>query len=211
MPKISARNLEEHRAETVERLIDAWSELVLSRGYASVSLTDVAAQAGLARTAIYNYFPDREALLFAWTEREVGRAIDNLQKGVEAATTSSDKLKVFVRAQLEGFGTRHLPPGQEVMQFLRPETYGRFMQHIEPLEKILRDIISEGVTTGEFAKIDATEAVPMVMACIGSERGPVSSRMRSVDEATARVCEFVLRALGASPAKKKPSARKSAR
>ncbi|MHB8512623.1 MAG: TetR/AcrR family transcriptional regulator [Actinomycetota bacterium] len=202
MPKISARTLEEHRAETLERLIDGFAELVMSRGFAAVSLADVAAHAGLARTAIYNYFPDREALLFAWTEREVARAINLLRESVAEATTCSDKLCVFIMGQLEGFGTRHLPPGQEVMQFLRPEIYQSFMTHIEPIERLLFEIISEGLESKEFQNVDPKDAVQLIMACIGSERAPLASGMHSIDEAAERVTQFVLRALGAEDAAK---------
>ena len=59
-----------------------YRELVMSKGFSVVSLADVAAHAGLARTAIYSYFPDRESLLFAWTEREVQRTIAILDQEV---------------------------------------------------------------------------------------------------------------------------------
>lgn len=195
MPKISARTLEEHRAETIERLIDAFADLVMSKGFADVSMADVAADAGFARTAIYNYFPDREALLFAWTEREVSRAMTLLRERVVESSSCAEKLRVFIRAQLEGFGTRHLPPGQEVMQLLRPETYKSFMSHIEPLEQMLSEIVTEGIAVGEFADVSPAGTVPMIMACIGAERGPLASGTHSIDEASERVAAFVLRAL----------------
>jgi len=68
MPTIQAPTIEAHRALTTEQLLDAWGGLVRQQGYESVTLADVAEQAGLARTAIYNYFGDRESLSFAWTE-----------------------------------------------------------------------------------------------------------------------------------------------
>ena len=197
MPKISAATLQEHRAETIDKLLDSWGELVMAKGFDAVTLADVAAQVGLARTAIYNYFPDREALLFAWTDREVRRTLESLEKELAKAEKFAEKLEVFIRSQLVEFGRRHLPPGKEVVQFMSPETYGRFMDHIEPLEKVLLDIVGQGVEAKEFSKIDPENAVPMVMACIGSERVPLSTGAIDVDEATKRVADFVLRALGA--------------
>lgn len=207
MPKISAPTLEQHRAETIDRLLDAWSELVMGRGYATVSLADVAAQAGLARTAIYNYFPDRESLLFAWTEREVRRAIAILEQEIAEAPTYAEKLRAFVRLQLHDFARRHLPPGQEVIQFLQPDTYGRFMQHIEPLEQILVDILREGSDAGEFGDLEPASVVPMIMACIGAERGPLAAHTHTVEEATERVTGFLLRALAPSAPKARPRAK----
>lgn len=198
MPKITAPTLEKHREETVDRLLDAFSELVLSRGYAEVTLADVAAQAGLARTAIYNYFPDRETLLFAWTDREVRRSIAILESELAQADTIAEKLGTFVRLQLHDFTLRHAPPGQEVIGLLRPETYGNFMRHVEPVESICRKIVDEGLKEGAFTDIEPSMAVQMIMACIGSERAPLTTRSHTVEEATERVSSFLLRALGAT-------------
>lgn len=185
----------------------------MTRGYEGASLADVAAKAGLARTAIYNYFPDKDSLLFAWTDREVRRTLAILDQEIAEAPTHAEKLRAFIRLQLVDFASRHLPPGHEVIQFLQPETYHRFMSHIEPVERVLRSIIEEGMRSGEFVDADPESMVPMVMACIGSERAPLASRAHTVEDATDRVAAFVLRALtppGAKPPAKRAAAKKAA-
>lgn len=198
MPKINAPTLAEHRAETHDALLDAWGELVLERGYDEVSLAQVAKAIGLARTAVYNYFPDREAMLFAWTDREVQRTVETLEKDLAESTSSAEKLELFVRVELESFKNSHLQPGREVVHLMGPEAFARFMEHIEPVEVILRQILDEGLTSGEFSGVDPDEVLPMTMATIGAERGPMASGSATVDEATDRVTRFLLRALGAS-------------
>lgn len=195
MPRIKAETVEAHRAQTIDALLEAFGSLVLERGYTGLSFGDIAQRAGLARTAIYNYFPDLEAMLFAWTEREVANAMTQLEEDVSKARTADQKLRIFIRHQLEGFATRHLPPGQEVMRFLNPETFGRFMSHIEPLEKIVHGIISDGLDSGEFAGADPSTAVPMVMACIGTKRGSVAQDPSTLEGATEELATFLLRAL----------------
>lgn len=195
MPKISAPTLGEHRAETIDRLLDAFGDLVLAHGFADVSLSDVAAKAGLARTAIYNYYPDRDALLLAWTDREVSRTVGSLERQVAEADTFAEKLEIFVRAQLEEFALRHLPPGMEAVHLLSPEVQGRLRKHIEPVERILRTILAEGADAGEFIRGNPDALVPMVMACIGTERVPLATRTHTIKDASERVCAFLLRAL----------------
>lgn len=197
MPKISARTLEEHRAATNDKLLDAFGELIMTKGYDGVSLADVAQQAGLARTAIYNYFPDRETLLCAWTDREVASQLHVLTESLAGAENCGEKLRRWVRMQFDAFTTQHLPPGQEVFQMISPEAYQRLRAHIEPLERTLHAIIQEGGATGEFAQADPETSVPLVMACIGSERLPLATKQHDIDEATDRVTAFLLRALGA--------------
>lgn len=198
VPKIKAATVEEHRLATIDRLLDAFGSLVLERGYTGLSFADIAQAAGLARTAVYNYFPDIESMLFAWTEREVANAITELEGEVASTGTAAEQLRIFVRHQLKGFATRHLPPGQEVMRFLNPETFGRFMSHIQPLERIVNGIIEGGLERGEFAGTDAATAVPMVMACIGTKRGEVASDPSTLDDATDKLTSFLVRALSPS-------------
>lgn len=198
MPKIKAATVEEHRLATIDRLLDAFGSLVLERGYTGLSFADIAQAAGLARTAVYNYFPDLESMLFAWTEREVANAITELEGEVAKAPAASEKLRIFVRHQLAGFASRHLPPGQEVMRFLNPETFERFMRHIEPLERIIRTIVEDGLTSGEFSGTDTTAAVPMVMACIGTKRSEVAADPATLEETTDQLTAFLLRALSSS-------------
>jgi AcrR family transcriptional regulator len=198
MPKISAPTLHEHRAGTTERMLDAWGELVMAEGYDQVSLAHLAKKIGIARTAIYNYFPDKETLLFAWTDREVQRTIHEMTDKIAGEESCSGKMRIAVHLQLRSFTDRHLPPGREVAQMLRRESHQRFMKHIEPLERAVRDIISEGIATGEFTDaIDPATTVPMVLACIGAERVPLATSAHDLAETTERVSDFVLRALGA--------------
>lgn len=195
MPRISAENLEAHRAETTDRLLDAWSELVLERGYDGVSLADVAKRIGLARTAVYNYFSDREELLFAWTDREVKRTLEVLEKRLAELGSALEKLHEFVVVELESFEASHLPQGQEVVHFLGADVWQRFMEHVQPVEVMLREILEEGVDAGEFEDAPIDQTLPMVMACIGAERGPLAAGKATVDEATERVMSFLERAL----------------
>lgn len=199
MPKITAATLEEHRAATEARLLDAWGELVMTRGYGGVSLADVAARAGVTRTTVYNYFPDRVALLFRWTDREVARTLEDLELALDDAGSNAERLAIFVRHELLSFTTSHLPPGREVVHTLGPEVFQEFMRHIEPVEQVLHTILEAGIADGEFVDADVLATVPLILACIGAERGPLSTGSHDLEDAYARVSTFVLRALGAAP------------
>lgn len=45
--------------------------LFTERGYAAVSLADIAAQVGLKRNSLYRYFPDKAHILLRWLQREL--------------------------------------------------------------------------------------------------------------------------------------------
>ena len=61
MPKVIGGSLDAHREHTRGLLFESFGRLLYQRGYDDLTLAEVARDAGLARTAIYNYFPDKES------------------------------------------------------------------------------------------------------------------------------------------------------
>jgi AcrR family transcriptional regulator len=71
------------RARGVEsrlRLIDAATDLIGERGYRGASVNDICRRAGVAKTALYWHFDDKEGLLAAVLDALAGRWIEELQK-----------------------------------------------------------------------------------------------------------------------------------
>jgi AcrR family transcriptional regulator len=66
MPRISAPTVAEHSAQQEAAVLAAAARLFAERSPGSVSLADVAAEAGLARSSIYRYYPDKAHLVAAW-------------------------------------------------------------------------------------------------------------------------------------------------
>lgn len=66
--------------ESRQRLIDAATELIGERGYRATSVGDICRRAGLAKTALYHHFGDKEGLLAAVLDALGGRWIEELQK-----------------------------------------------------------------------------------------------------------------------------------
>jgi AcrR family transcriptional regulator len=196
VPKISAATLDEHRRDTRDRLFDAWAVLSSARGYEAVTLADVAAQAGLARSAIYNYFADKEALLFAYTDREIARFLVTIADAFAGVSSAFERLATYIRLQFADFASRPPPPGRELGAVLAPEVYERFLGHIEPAERIVRDLVAEGVAAGEFIDVDADDTALLIMGCVGAERVPLGAGRHDPDETVERVVGFIGRALG---------------
>ena len=56
MPRITAPTVAEHRDQRWADLVAAGQELLVTEGPDAVTMTAVAARAGLSRTAVYEYF-----------------------------------------------------------------------------------------------------------------------------------------------------------
>lgn len=200
MPRISAATIGEHRAQTRDRILQAVSRLSRVQGIDAISLTEVAHEAGITRTVLYNYFPDKAALLLAFTERVTHYFIDSYEQGLPESASPADRLRVFVRLQLDGLLAHPHPGAADLSAALGPAAYQRLAEHVAPMQRILIDILDSGAASGEFQVLDVAATTRMIMALIGAERVPLISGSVTVDRATELVSAFVLRALGVSTA-----------
>ncbi|MFB4282923.1 MULTISPECIES: TetR/AcrR family transcriptional regulator [unclassified Nonomuraea] len=196
MPRISAATIGEHRAQTRDRILQAVSRLSRVQGIDAISMTDVAGEAGITRTVLYNYFPDKAALLLAFTERVTQYFIDSYERELPAGASPADRLRVFVRLQLTGLLAHPHPGAADLSAALGPDAYQRLAEHVAPMQRILVEILESGIDAGDFRVLDVAATARMVLAVIGAERVPLISGDVTVERAGELVSEFVLRALG---------------
>ena len=195
MPRVIGGSIGAHRQLTRERIFGAFSDLLYQRGYDAITLADVATAAGMSRTTMYNYFPDKDALVVAFTDHESSRYLVELQRTLSVIENPVDRLQAFVAEQLRYFATHHLPPGRALRVALSDAAYERVLGHVGVLEQILRDTLHEGREQGYMVVDDVEATIPLVTACI-NRGGPADYRDSDLDDSIDVTETFVLRALG---------------
>lgn len=195
MPKIIGGSLHEHRAQTRQKLFAALSQLMADRGFDAITLADVAAAAGVGRTAVYNHVPDKESLLLAFITHETEQYAATLERALEGVDDPVEQLRTYVRQQVQLKQVFHLAPGPDLRTVLSRPTQARLREHAVVVEEILRRILSEGIASGAFPAQDLATTVPLVNACLSGRGVPEDGPAR--DRAAAATETFVLRAVGA--------------
>ncbi|MGW4795218.1 TetR/AcrR family transcriptional regulator [Nonomuraea sp. NPDC004297] len=195
MPRISAATIGEHRAQTRDRILQAVARLSRVQGIDAISLTDVAAEAGITRTVLYNYFPDKVALLLAFTEQVTQYFIDSYEHELPEGASPADRLRAFVRLQLTGLLAHPHPGAADLSATLGPDAYQRLAEHVAPMQRILVEILESGIEAGDFRALDIPAAARMILAVVGAERLPLIRGDVTAESAGELVSEFVLRAL----------------
>ena len=196
MPKITAPTIAAHRARTRERILDAVDTLTRARGIDRVSMTDVANAAGITRTALYNYFPDKPALLLAFTEQVNAAFVERYRRELPSGVSAARRLSAFVRLQLEGIVAHPHPPAAELGASLGPDAYQALASHVAPMQRLLTEILDEGAVLGEFDRLPSERVAGLTLSMVGSQRLPMANGEIDLDESHALVTRFVLRALG---------------
>jgi AcrR family transcriptional regulator len=195
VPKVTGGSVVAHREATRAAIFTAFARLVYERGYDTITLADVAGAAGMSRTTMYNYFPDKDALAVAYAEHEVDVYVKDLRSSIAAADNPVDQLRTYIRQQLTYFSTHHLPPGRALQMVLPTTTYQRVVHHVHLLEEVLLGILRAGAAQGYFAD-DIEAAMPLVAACI-NRGGPTTYDGTDLNDEIELTENFVLRALGA--------------
>ncbi|MBN3760461.1 TetR/AcrR family transcriptional regulator [Burkholderia sp. Ac-20365] len=68
-PKVRRVPQQERAAKRVDALLDAAGEVIAERGFDAATMTAIAERAGASIGAVYQYFPNKDALVFALRTR----------------------------------------------------------------------------------------------------------------------------------------------
>ncbi|GIJ00070.1 TetR family transcriptional regulator [Sediminihabitans luteus] len=196
MPKIIGGSLHEHREQTRQKLFSALSTLMMERGFDAISLADIAAAAGVGRTAVYNHFADKEALLLGFITHETEQYVGTLERALADVDDPVEQLRTYIRQQAQLTRIFHLAPGPDLRTVLSRSTRARLREHAVIVEAILRRIITAGVELGEFPRQDVEITVNLVNACLSGRLIPEETDAR--ERAVSATESFVLRAVGAA-------------
>jgi AcrR family transcriptional regulator len=195
MPKIIGGSLHEHREQTRQRLYAALSQLMAERGFDAISLADIAATAGIGRTAVYNHFADKESLLLGFISHETAQYLATLEAALADVEDPVEQLRTYVRQQTQLKRVFHLAPGPDLRTVLSRATQQRLREHVVGVEGILRRILVSGIEAGVLPPQDIDTTVPLVHACLSGRGVPDDGPAR--EQAMAATETFVLRAVGA--------------
>jgi len=136
--------IDAHRHAVREATLDTTAALVAERGLRSVTMSQIAEETGIGRATLYKYFPDVEAILVAWHERQVNGHLEQLAEVRDRAGAAGERLA----AVLETYALiSHEHHGTELAANLhRGEHIGQAQQQLNDL---IQDLLIEGAEAGD--------------------------------------------------------------
>jgi AcrR family transcriptional regulator len=93
------------RDDRMEQTLEAAHELFAERGYAAVTMDEIAAAVGVTKPLLYNYFGNKERLYIACMERAGDSLINTIAESIGESANPGDALGAGVRAFFEFLDT----------------------------------------------------------------------------------------------------------
>lgn len=200
MPKISGANVAEHRERTYRSLLDAVEGLIQEQGFDAVSMRDIAERAGVSRTAIYNYAPDKMALLEASVERTAAALHTALTEAVlEPGRSAPDRLEAVMRVLLTfAHSAQNLLMLRAAHATLDRAHRKRVISgYQDEIGEHLRALVLQGIADGDYAPVaDPDLTVEMITGVVDVAIERVIARPDEADVAKEYAITFLQRALG---------------
>ncbi|MDO4665436.1 MAG: TetR/AcrR family transcriptional regulator [Actinomycetaceae bacterium] len=194
MPKIIGTNLSEHREKVREQLFEALAKLLAQRAFESLTMAEIAKAAGVGRTAVYNHFPDKEALLLEFIEHETHHYTQTLESALADVKDPAVGIRVYIRSQLELGATYRLAPGRDLRRVVSSETGRKLHVHGARIEQILRSLFDQLIASGTIPAQNVDILISLYHATLAGRPLPTEPVAR--EYIILSVQNFLLRAIG---------------
>lgn len=178
--------------------IAAFSE----RGFHGTSTRDIAARAGMSPAALYVHFGSKEEVLYRIAISAVGLTQEVMTTADrEAGGRAPDRLHAVVRA-ITAWHAHHAAAARVVLyqlEALTPEHRAEVLVRERAVDQIIRQIVSDGIESGEFSMGDPGSAGTAVLSlCMDVPRWYRPNHRRSPEDIGEQYAEAALRIVGAS-------------
>jgi len=146
MPKLWNETIEAHRRDVRDAILHTTAALVAKDGLRSVTMSQIAEEAGIGRATLYKYFPDVEAILVAWHDDQVTGHLEHLVKVGNQASGARERLEAVLGAY--AFMTYERPHDTELAAFVhRGAHVTQAQQHLTVL---IRNLLTKTAETGDL-------------------------------------------------------------
>jgi len=166
MAETGSPHVREKRRRRRAEILHAALRAFRDKGYHATTLDDIALHVGVRKTALYHYFPDKQAILHE-CHREASAELARILREVRGLETAREQLTHVIREHvrvmtetLEGS-----PLAFEVTAF-SPDRQRDLIAARDAYERGVRRIIDRGIRNREFRAMNSKVAVFVILGAI---------------------------------------------
>ncbi|HWP39161.1 MAG TPA: TetR/AcrR family transcriptional regulator [Gemmatimonadales bacterium] len=161
-PRVRAKR-RRRRQEILRAALEAFRD----QGYHATTLDDIAARIGVRKTALYHYFPDKESILYACHRESLLEVERLIAEAHSRYGTAADRLAHVIREHVRVMtDTLQGSPFAFDVRVLSAARQRRVIAARDAYERRLRQIIQDGIRSGEFTPRSPKIAVFAILGAI---------------------------------------------
>ncbi|HLJ69064.1 MAG TPA: TetR/AcrR family transcriptional regulator [Chloroflexota bacterium] len=136
------------------------------RGYHATSMRAIASALGWQPAALYYYYASKEELLFRIMENAVDTLAAYVREHVDPESSATERLRQAISAHVTLIADHldELSVFLHEMKSLSPRRREVIQAKIARYEHIFRDILRDGVVSGELARVDTRLARYLILS-----------------------------------------------
>ena len=166
VPRLWTETIEAHRRVVHDAVLDATASLVAGHGLAAVTMSQIAQATGIGRATLYKYFPDVEAIMIAWHERQIAAHLDQLTQVRDTADGPAERLEQVLRTYAT-LSTAH--QGHELAGLLHRGEHVHRAQ--EQLHAFVTELLADAAAAGAVrADVAPAELATYCLHALGGAR-----------------------------------------
>ncbi len=185
-----------------DQVIDVARRLFGERGTTEVSMDEIAAEAGVARSTVYVYFANRDELLRACLQRMLNQLLESIAVDWERDTEPAQRLRTLIGGMFErlddnpAFFRLALVTQEAVTQGSAAVGSELALIGLE-IAGMIDNLYLEGVSSGLFRPMEPDRATSLIGQQIYGAMSVRASELIPIPraDAAAEVTEFILRGL----------------
>ena len=184
-------------------MLEAARRLFWEKGYNATSMREIAIAYGCRAANIYNFFSDKEEILFEVLREEMERIINPI-KHLEEDDGSSpiEQLKLIIESHLKvtlSYRRSAKLLFDVALDSLSPDKRKKIIDFRDTYDRIIRKAIRRGIDTGYFPEVDVRLAGFMIASMITRTRIWFHPKKGvSVSELADFISQFAFNGLGGS-------------
>jgi AcrR family transcriptional regulator len=148
VPKLWNETIQAHRRDVRQAILDTTAALVAEHGLLSVTMSQIAEETGIGRATLYKYFPDVEAILFAWHERQIANHLEELEEVTSRGGTALERLEGVLERFAHISHEARRDHDSELARFLRRDEH--VAQGEDRVQRLIAELIREGSNAGDL-------------------------------------------------------------
>jgi AcrR family transcriptional regulator len=166
-PAAPSPRVAEKRRKRQSEILHAALRAFRAKGYHATTLDDIATRLGVRKTALYHYFPDKEAILYACHRESLAELRRILEEAEAGERPPPERLAQVIREHVRVMTeTLEGSPLAFEVTALSPERQEEVIAARDRYERGLRQLIAQGVRAGTFRSVDPKVAAFAILGAI---------------------------------------------